>query len=42
MNFSFKFRPRFALKAKAAPSRIYDYYNPEAGVVVEPASFVVR
>jgi len=42
VNFTFKFRPRFALKAKAAPSRIYDYYNPEAGVVVEPAAFIVR
>lgn len=41
-NFSFKFRPRFALTAKAAPSTIYDYYNPEAGAVVEPATFVVR
>ncbi|HWN11394.1 MAG TPA: MG2 domain-containing protein [Pyrinomonadaceae bacterium] len=41
-RFSFKFRPRFALTAKAAPSTIYDYYNPEAGAVVEPATFVVR
>ncbi len=41
-QFSFKFRPRFALTAKAAPSTIYDYYNPEAGAVVEPVTFTVR
>jgi len=41
-SFSFKFRPRFAMKAQSAPSVLYDYYNPEARVVLQPALFVVR
>jgi hypothetical protein len=41
-EFSFKFRPRIAMTAKAAPSIIYDYYNPEAKAVVAPSTFVVR
>ena len=40
--FNFKFRPRFALKAKTAASSLYDYYNPEANVVVQPSVFTVR
>jgi hypothetical protein len=42
IDFAFKFRPRFALNAKAAPAIVYDYYNPDARVVVAPASFVVK
>jgi hypothetical protein len=42
IDFNFKFRPRFALTAKTAPSVVYDYYNPEARAVVVPATFVVR
>jgi hypothetical protein len=42
VDFDFKFRPRFALTAKAAPAIVYDYYNPDARVVVAPATFVVR
>jgi uncharacterized protein YfaS (alpha-2-macroglobulin family) len=42
VNFDFKFRPRFALTAKTAPSVVYDYYNPEARAVVVPSTFVVR
>jgi hypothetical protein len=42
VDFSFTFRPRFALTAKNAPSVVYDYYNPEARAVVAPATFVVR
>src|SRR6185436_11158082 len=41
IDFDFKFRPRFALTAKAAPATVYDYYNPDARVVVAPATFVV-
>ncbi|HJU54091.1 MAG TPA: alpha-2-macroglobulin family protein, partial [Pyrinomonadaceae bacterium] len=41
-NFEFKFRPRFGLNAQSAPSLIYDYYNPEARMVVAPTRFVVR
>ena len=41
-RFSFKFRPRFGLTAQSAPSTVYDYYNPEARVVLAPTRFVVR
>lgn len=41
-SFNFKFRPRFGLKAKTAPSTLYDYYNSEATVVVRPSVFTVR
>jgi hypothetical protein len=42
VNFDFKFRPRFGLTAKAAPSIVYDYYNPMARAVVAPATFFVK
>jgi len=42
VKFDFKFRPRLGLNAKTAPSVIYDYYNPEARVVVPPSIFRVR
>jgi uncharacterized protein YfaS (alpha-2-macroglobulin family) len=41
-EFSFKFRPRIAMRAKATASTVYDYYNPEARAVVAPGMFVVR
>jgi hypothetical protein len=41
-HFEFKFRPRFGLTAQTAPSLLYDYYNPEARVVVAPTKFVVK
>lgn len=41
-TFEFKFRPRFGLVAQSAPSLIYDYYNPEARIVIAPTKFVVR
>jgi len=37
IKFDFRFRPRFGLNAKTAPSVMYDYYNPEARAVVVPA-----
>jgi uncharacterized protein YfaS (alpha-2-macroglobulin family) len=40
-RFLFKFKPRFGIKARTAPSVIYDYYNPEARAVVAPTKFVV-
>jgi hypothetical protein len=40
-KFSFTFRPRFGLKALTPPSTLYDYYNPEANAIVEPAEFRV-
>ncbi|MCA1630130.1 MAG: hypothetical protein LC785_16475, partial [Acidobacteria bacterium] len=39
-KFDFTFRPRFGLRAKSAPSQIYDYYNPEARADLAPTSFV--
>jgi hypothetical protein len=41
-NFVFKFRPRFGLAAQTAPSLLYDYYNPEARVVIAPTKFMVK
>jgi hypothetical protein len=36
LEFSFEFSSRFPLVARSAPSRLYDYYNPEAQVVLRP------
>ncbi len=41
-KFSFTFRPRYGIKAQTAPSVLYDYYNPEARVVVAPSKFIVK
>jgi hypothetical protein len=41
LDFRFRFRPRFAMRAKAAPSLLYDYYNPDARAVAAPASFAI-
>ena len=41
-NFSFKFKPRIAMTAKAAASVLYDYYNPEAKAVLAPETFLVK
>lgn len=41
-HFEFKFRPRFGLTAKTAPSLLYDYYNPDARTDLAPTRFVVR
>jgi hypothetical protein len=39
---TFRFRPRFGMQAKNAASVLYDYYNPEASVVVAPVQFRVE
>jgi hypothetical protein len=41
-RFAFKFKPRYGLKAQTAPSVLYDYYNPDARVVIAPTRFLVR
>jgi hypothetical protein len=41
-KLSFVFRPRLAMEATAAPSVLYDYYNPEAHATVAPARFSVH
>jgi hypothetical protein len=42
VKFNFKFKPRYGIKAKGSPSQLYDYYNPEARVVIAPIRFVVK
>jgi hypothetical protein len=41
-KFNFVFRPRMGMKAAAAPSMVYDYYNPDSRAVVAPARFNVH
>jgi uncharacterized protein YfaS (alpha-2-macroglobulin family) len=42
LKFSFKFKPRYGVKAQTAPSALYDYYNPEARVAIAPSRIVVK
>ncbi len=41
-KFDFKFRPRYAINANAAPSVVYDYYNEEAKATLAPLKFEVK
>jgi hypothetical protein len=41
VKFRFVFRVRYALKARAAESVLWDYYNPDERVVLEPPRFAV-
>ena len=41
-KLTFAFRPRYGLKARTAPSLLYDYYNPEAQVTLQPGDFNVQ
>jgi hypothetical protein len=41
-KFSFTFRPRYGERALTAPSTLYDYYNPDARVVLPPVTMVVK
>jgi uncharacterized protein YfaS (alpha-2-macroglobulin family) len=40
-NFTFRFTPRYAIRAKAAPAKLIDYYNPDLSAVLAPQSFEV-
>jgi hypothetical protein len=40
-EFTFRFRPRFAVQAETAPSTLYDYYNPDSVVTLKPVRFDV-
>jgi uncharacterized protein YfaS (alpha-2-macroglobulin family) len=40
-KFSFRFTPRFSIRAKAAPTKLVHYYNPDFSAVLAPQSFVV-
>ncbi len=41
-KFFVRFKGRMAIDAKAAPHRLWDYYNPDAVVTMEPGRFVIR
>jgi hypothetical protein len=41
-KFSFIFRPRFPMRVRMEPSALYDYYNPDARVVVPPTTLFVQ
>jgi len=41
LHFTFRFTPRYAIKAKAAPARLEDYYNPDLNVVLAPQTYFV-
>ena len=40
-KLTFSFHPRYGLRARTAPSVLYDYYNPDAEVDLAPADFRV-
>jgi len=40
-RFAFRFTPRYAINAKAAPATLSDYYNPDLRVVLAPQAFSV-
>jgi hypothetical protein len=40
-HFNFRFTPRYAIHAKAAPSTLSDYYNPDLKAVLPPETFSV-
>ena len=40
-KFSFRFTPRYSIRAKAAPAKLVDYYNPDLNAVIAPQYFVV-
>jgi hypothetical protein len=41
-KFTFKFVPRYSIRAKAAPARLVDYYNPVLSAVLPPQTFSVE
>jgi hypothetical protein len=40
-KFTFRFTPRYAIHAKAAPATLTDYYNPDLHAVLAPQSFTI-
>ncbi len=38
---TFRFTPRYSIRAKAAPAKLVDYYNPDLNAVIAPQLFVV-
>jgi uncharacterized protein YfaS (alpha-2-macroglobulin family) len=41
-RFNFRFTPRYAVHAKAAPATLFDYYNPDLKAVIAPQTFQVK
>ena len=41
-RFTFQFTPRYAIRAKAAPAKLVDYYNSDFGAVLAPQNFAVK
>jgi hypothetical protein len=41
VSFTFLFKPRYGIDALAAPSALWDYYNPDLRVVLPPQRFKV-
>jgi hypothetical protein len=41
-HFTFRFTPRYAIRAKAAPAELSDYYNPDLKSVLAPQTFIVK
>jgi len=41
-KFSFRFTPRYSIRAKAAPAKLVDYYNSDLSTVIAPQYFVVN
>jgi hypothetical protein len=41
-HFSFRFTPRYAIHAKAAPATLSDYYNPDLRVTLSPQVFKIE
>ena len=40
-QFVFRFTPRYAIHAKAAPATLSDYYNPDLRVILSPQTFKI-
>ena len=41
-RFSFRFTPRYSIRAKAALAKLVDYYNPVLSAVLAPQTFSVE
>mgnify|MGYP001052223472 CR=1 FL=1 len=42
IQFAYHMKAKFPLRAKTFTSRVYEYYNPDTGDMVEPLEMVVK
>jgi hypothetical protein len=42
VKVAFSLKPRYGVKARTAPSKLYDYYNPDAQVTLPPEDFIIK